>query len=308
MLRFVNLGVVLLLSAAAFAADKDVASKPASAAPQEIPELLVPKMPKVTAIIKLRHISPAQMAYQLDPTNNQIPANDCLVAIPGGLSQPSQSRFAKEAIIGIESLVSIEAQNSLLVRGNRDTVEDLQKIIKTLDVPLQQVQADVTIYRVSSNILETLGPIDKPANIENHVFFFKDTDQKIIDAGIVAGQAKTMAMPKLITHNNQAACIELANTEGEEKQTFGLSLIPTVNGDGTLTVLAQPLVRLSKSTEKDAPPLLTEQKAQTVFMVRDGDTIAIALTSKENQNWLYLITPRLLKEKLAKEQREAPLK
>jgi type II secretory pathway component GspD/PulD (secretin) len=308
MLRFVNLSVVLLLSAAAFAADKEVANKSASAVPQETPELLAPKTPKMTAVIKLQHVKPALMAHWFDPTNNQIPANDCLVAIPGGLSQPSQSQFAKEAMVGIDSIISIEAQSSLLVRGNRDAVEGLQKIIRTLDAPLQQVQANVTIYQVNREVLEKLGPVEKPTKAAVRVFIFTDAEQKIIDAAIVAGQAKTLAMPKLITHNNQAACIELTNTEREEKQTFGLSLVPTVNGDGTLTVLAQPLVRLSKSTERDASPPFTQQKVQTVFMVRDGNTIAIVLPLKEHQNWLYLITPRLLEEKLTKEQMEAPLK
>jgi type II secretory pathway component GspD/PulD (secretin) len=319
MLRFVNLSVVLLLSAAAFAAGKEVASKPASAAPQEIPELLVPRTPKMTAIIKLHHVKPALMAFWLDSKNfvNPEPIADCVTGLPtlqqNPVSSPSpfKNRIAKtelELPQGTDAIVSIEAQSALLVRGTKEAVEEIQQLIALWDVPPKQVQADVTIYQLNRETLEKLGSSDKPVNIENHVFFFKDTDQKIIDAAIAGGQAKTLAMPKLITHNNQGACIELTNTEGEKKQAFGLSMVPTVNGDGTLTVLVQPLVRQSKSMERDAPLLLTEQKVQTIFMVRDGDTVAIALPSKEHQNWLYLITPRLLKEKLAKEQREAPLK
>lgn len=320
MLRFVTLSLVLL-SAAAFAADNS-ADKSAQSG---IPDLLVQKTPKTTAVIKLHHVEPALMAFWLDPKNHPAPTNDCLGMFSGrqvpardGVGtlsgQPAVAKLQPlfESPQGIEELVVMSEQRSLRVRGSVEAIEELKQIIQFADAPLKSVQLDAILYQLSSETLEKLSPADKPANklanTQSRGLFLRNADQKIIDAAIAEGVAKTLAMPKLITRNNETACIESAKADGEASgeasQTFDLSLVPTVNGDGTLTVLAQLFVRQSKSAGKDAVPAETTQTIQTIFIVRDGDTVGITLPAKDKQqSYLCLITPRLIKEKV-----EAPAK
>lgn len=301
MKHFVSLGLVLLLGAASLAADKPAV---------DIPEL-IPK-PTNEIVIKLRHVKPSLMVQWIDPKNHPAPIEDCgpkssavsLFQIPAGIDKVKVIEFQIPA--GIDKVEAIEDQNCLLVCGTKEAVKELKQLVDLLDVPLKELELDVALYKVDADTLNTLNPRSVSASPialsrPSSAIVVTEREKKILDEAIATGRAQMLKKEKLRTLNNRAVCMEsqLPNSIATLITTFKISLVPTVNGDGTITVLAQPGLNTSQTVENQTVPTTSSKIVQMVFNARDGDTVMLSLSPwKVNpQNYVCVITPRLVRKK-----------
>lgn len=130
-------------------------------------ENIVPIEPVQTARIPLRNIASNLAAYWLDAVHQPMPmpiqasqrnsGNLFNMGIelkpqPGNGNGPSGLRLPE----GIGSLVSIDPQNVLWVKGNKKGIEALQKLVEALDVPLNQIEIEAQIWEMSPVTLTSL--------------------------------------------------------------------------------------------------------------------------------------------------------
>ena len=289
MKHFACLSLVLLISAASFAADAPIAI----VAPPENPELAPKKIGKMTSVIKLRNVRPTLIVQWLDPKNHQPFAMDC-----GGI-RTTANPFPKTKSVfdlpkGLDSLVALESQNSLLARGTNQAIEKLQQLIDLVDQPRQELDLEVALYITDAETIKKL----KHPDIDN-VFFF-DREKKVLAEVIAQEQTQILKTEKLRAVNNLAICSETKFPMNDALKliTFQVRLAPTINGDGTITVLAQPALEQTTIVENQETPTISTSMIQTIFIVRDNDSVALVDASeKENSlNWFCVITPHLVKD------------
>jgi type II secretory pathway component GspD/PulD (secretin) len=215
---------------------------------------------------------------------------------------------------GIDSMAAIDAQNALLIRGTAQAVEELQQIIEQIDQPLKQVEIEAQFVSLTTSETKNFGinfsAINGPFSVTgattntsgNFTLGYVGRNfQATLQAALNNNRAKVVTAPRVVAINNLTASIftttvttvvlqqsiinngngnnqVLANTVPIQINTsVGIQVVPTINGDGTITVLMQPTVQQqSPSTDPDNPfPSITSQTVNTVAIVKDGDTIAL---------------------------------
>ncbi len=304
MKTFASFSLVLLLGAAAFGADAPVAT----VAPQEIPELLPKKTNQTTAVIKLHYVKPTLMVQWLDAKNHPETMMDC-----GGIRTTS-GVFPKTQTIfdlpeGIDNLVAIEQQNSVLAHGTNEAVKQLKQLIALVDQPRKTVELEVALYTTDLETVKKLNSsVVPPASTDKTPLAVSDTavgliflsKKNVFEEAVARGQAQLLKTEKLRALNNLAICSETKFPINDALQlsTFQIKLVLTINGDGTITVLAQPSIQQTKTIENQEAPAYSNSMVNTVFIARDGDTVGLSLGTGQDktQMWLCLITPRLVKE------------
>jgi general secretion pathway protein D len=214
---------------------------------------------------------------------------------------------------GIEAMAAVDAQNALLIRGTAAAVEELQSIIDLLDQPLRQVEVEAQFVTLSTGESQRLGidfsasngPFNLATNTGsvggNFVLGYVGRNfQARLGAALRDTRAKSIAAPRVVAINNLTASIfttvtttvlldQAAISPGDDNDVvasaqvpfqvttaIGITVTPTINGDGTITVLMQPTVQTQTPPTEEAPvPTVTSQQIQTVAIVNDGDTIAL---------------------------------
>jgi len=215
---------------------------------------------------------------------------------------------------GIEAMTAVDAQNALLIRGTAAAVEELQSIIDLLDQPLRQVEVEAQFVTLTTSESKSLGINFNAANgpfsvnattgtpAGNFVLGYVGRNfQATLGAALNNTRGKTIAAPRVIAINNLTASIfttvtntvllnQSAINPGDDNSviataqvpfqittSIGISVTPTINGDGTITVLMQPEVSTQNIIEGSTSPIpqVSRQQIQTVAIVNDGDTIAL---------------------------------
>lgn len=120
-----------------------------------------------TAQIHVRNVASNTMAYWLDPNHQPMPIQIQMsernagnlyrmgigvAAQPGNGKGPDYLKLPK----GIQGLVSVDPQNVLRVRGTKAGIEALQKLVKDMDVPLNEVEIEAQIWEISPATLKSL--------------------------------------------------------------------------------------------------------------------------------------------------------
>jgi type II secretory pathway component GspD/PulD (secretin) len=249
------------------------------------------------------------LAWWLVPGHNTDPT-ELKATRPFAAAAPAES---KERIgvfslpTGIESIVPLEAQNSLLVLGTDSGMKRLEPILDFLDKPLKQVEVEAYLVEVSAENYEELGLALTEPNPA------KANSKPAVSLGFVRGnflgqleklkkqnKARVISTPRVTTFNNQAAAIAttysqpaplgLKNEKGHytellDKNNLGLSLgrqfklavTPTINNDETITISINPSMTLVLTSESSSEPLVLRnlESVQSVANVRDGDTLAL---------------------------------
>lgn len=183
---------------------------------------------------------------------------------------------------GITSIFPYQEDNSLLVRGEADAIDELKSIIQLLDVPVRQVSIKAEFVTVSDGAADAFG-INWTATVLNSnattdiggggttatPTFTLNVGQGNIQATLQAlkqqNRAKTILAPLISTLNNVPAYIESSegypiwqqnvlqgNLGGGNITTSnanyintstGLQVLPRINRDGSVTVQIQPQVQ-----------------------------------------------------------------
>lgn len=199
--------------------------------------------------------------------------------------------------------------NSICIRDIRDRMIDMQRLILSLDVPVQQVLIEARLASVDSDCERELGVIfgikEKHTGEENYPYLSRNREvgsysiaiAKLADSSLLdvklsaledAGHAELISSPSLFTANQQPAAIEAGEevpyqevSEGGgtavtfKKAVLGLRVIPQVlPGNKVLLQLQINQDRPSNRLVLGVPTISTRQITTNV-LVRTGQTIVL---------------------------------
>ena len=223
---------------------------------------------------------------------------------------------------GVTSIVAIDQQNAILVTGTAAGIEELQSTIDFLDQPLKQVEIEAQFVSVTTSDSRAFGINFTAArgnfSVNNLNFepapgagaggfqigFVRNNFQATLTALLNSNRAKVLTAPRVTAINNLTASLQSSRSQpiiistvsqsigGQQAQgqqpiyittNIGLTVTPTINGDGTITVLMQPQLQSQQPSGLSIPiPVITSQTVNTIANVRDGETIALGgLKTKE---------------------------
>lgn len=224
---------------------------------------------------------------------------------------------------GIEAMAAIDAQNALLIRGTAAAVEELQQLIELVDQPLKQVEIEAQFVTLTNSNAKSLGinftasatPFTLDASTGTtggnfNIGFVGTNFQATLNSLVSRARAKIVTAPRVVAINNLPASIvsqtrtvvllpqSIVNAGNNNSivttttipiavnTSIGIQVAPTINGDGTITVLMQPQVQQQGTPTASNPfPTVSSQQINTIAIVRDGDTIALGgLRNKSVQN------------------------
>lgn len=182
---------------------------------------------------------------------------------------------------GIDTIFPYQEDNSLLVRGEPDAIDELKNIIQLLDVPVKQVSIKAEFITVSDNDLDAFG-LNWSTSVLNSSLatdiggqgtqatptITMTIAQGNINATLTAlkqnNRAHTILAPLISTLNNVPATIQsnesypiwtssisqgnvggniATSTLQQIPTTTGLQVLPRINRDGSVTVTLSPQVQ-----------------------------------------------------------------
>ena len=215
---------------------------------------------------------------------------------------------------GVEQIISVDPQNALLVYATQQGYQELQNIVNLLDRPLRQVEIEAQFVTVNATDTNAFGidftSLNGPFTVSGQGFqpgtasvggsfqlgFVRNNFQAVLRSLLVNNRAKLVNSPRVTAINNLTATLQSqqstpvittsaqAGIGGQVAQqqnvnyittSIGLTVTPTINNDGTITVVMQPQVQDQQANPGGIAPTITSQSVQTVANLRDGDTIVL---------------------------------
>ena len=192
---------------------------------------------------------------------------------------------------GLESITPNLKDNTLTIWGDQAGIDAFKKIVTSLDVEAKLVTVKVAIYTVPAEKLKSLG-IDFSLERLN-------TEGKGALIGVAAGEvarkleaelakdAKGMVnAPIITTMNNTRAAITVSTTlPGDGVTSAELSVVPRVNGDGTITLSCD--VKFENLTPGMDPQL---NAVRTRRRVMPGEAVVLAGFQSDGRSRLIFLT------------------
>ncbi|MGC8832996.1 MAG: type II secretion system protein GspD, partial [Armatimonadota bacterium] len=238
-----------------------------------------------------------------------------------GTTATGQRGFVPE---GIDLVAGLLTDNSLLVQGDPDAIDELRSILRYIDVAPQQVSIKADIIEVNLNAVRAFGGtfnfFTNLANITANpgqapgpnltVDIVQGNLQAVIGAVVTNGKGRVLSSPLVTTMNNVPATIaKVFQTATFVPQTITspagittvsipvpiniqttLDVLPRINRDGTITLQVTPQVSTPGETVTSPDgsvvfPTQSFTQTQITRRVRSGETIVIAgLTSQTIQD------------------------
>jgi type II secretory pathway component GspD/PulD (secretin) len=223
---------------------------------------------------------------------------------------------------GIELVAGLATDNSLMVLGPPDDIDELRSTIRLLDIAPQQVSIKVDVITVSTSAVRQFGSqfqfFTRQANITssagtvpNGITFdvIRGNLQAIIGALTTNGRGRLISSPILTTQNNTLATItqgtttpvfvpQVVQSQGGIVTTTqvipvsantGLVVIPRINRDGTITVQGSvnvaSILRIVSSPDGSsiAPEINQTQLQGFNRRVASGETLVIGGLNSKNE-------------------------
>jgi len=223
---------------------------------------------------------------------------------------------------GIQNAVPFDLDNSVIVMGDEQGIQDFKNIVRMLDVPPKQVQIKAEFVEVKTDEIKSFG-IDWSLDKLNESFsaalsggtgnvvvgFATGNLTATLRAQLTQDIGRIINSPIISTINNQNAyisinsripywttyntvvgtgqIIEQAQPNFIEINT-GLNVMPRVNGDGTITMTLSPQVSDTGNvvTGPDGTQI-PEQRSQELFTQRrvgNGETIVVGGFIRKNDS------------------------
>ncbi len=222
---------------------------------------------------------------------------------------------------GMEAPIAYDLDNSIIVRGTDEAIRQFKELVRLLDVAPKQVMIKAEFVTVSQNDLKTFG-INwtlSHANLQagtsgfaaGPVYLNYATGNVVaqLRATLTEGKGQLVNAPVVTTMNNVPVSIEIGTQEPVFIQSpvaagngtvvlqtqlipvtvfTGLSVIPRINGDNTITMLLLPQVNDITGTVT-GPGGLTAPIVSTEYMtvnrrIKSGDTMVVGgLITKNDQ-------------------------
>lgn len=245
---------------------------------------------------------------------------------PGGINGANGANGAGGGLVpmNITGIYAFPLDNSLIVRGDPDAIQDLKRVIQLLDIPAKQIQIKVEQIRIETSYTKSLGidwevqnnDIAIQTNLGSstgggiNVAFAGQNWRANLAALLTTGKATIVDSATVSTMNNVPATI-ISFTQSyifipvrQQIQGAGLvtsytpqplviptqlSATPRVNGDGTITMLIP--FSISRPTGLSVAPdgsSIPNQVGTQIFVLRrvpSGSTVVIgALSDKSDSN------------------------
>jgi len=234
---------------------------------------------------------------------------------PGAPTAPGAPGTAAADLLpeGIDYMMPYELDNSLIVKGTDEGIDELKEIIKQLDIAPRQVSIKAEFVEISTSQASALG-IDWSLQRMNTSFETQFGPKGNVIVGFASGnvmanlrtqllqnKAKLVNAPIISTLNNVPAVISVGTevpywtsfvqSVGTAGQTVSqqvvnflpvqstLTVIPRINGDNSITVFLQPIVSETgdpvKGPDGTEIPVTSQQSLQTNRRVMNGETIVV---------------------------------
>lgn len=189
----------------------------------------------------------------------------------GGLGGKSAQNLIPK---GISAWAADARKNTLSVTGSDEAIDQLKQIVRLLDIPARQVRMTVRLVELDA---VTAAALRKHPEVVDRdgvatVMLAKAEDRKLLNARPVVFSTE------LNVSNNRMLHLRIPGAAAEEAQSA--SLIPRVNGDGSITVIASAL--LTKKSDNETPTV--------VFRIASGQSEVVI----DGERRAWLITPELL--------------
>jgi type II secretory pathway component GspD/PulD (secretin) len=252
---------------------------------QQQPTILQEQATKRNHLIPVKNVSPSIMAWWLDPVHNTEPVqfqNSRTAAegvLPPSEKDPGKPLGDYKLPDGIDRLVAVDPQNSLLVFGTATGISQLEKVVASLDKPLRQIEVEVQYLQISDAELKKLGSKNfiptSPKDPTSWAILTSDSELKHIQDSAHLGfirsstiatfvektKARLITAPRVTAFDNQAASLRsetsrpfiLASetaiptyTEPDAQcllywsSRLGITVRPTINNDGTISMALAP--------------------------------------------------------------------
>ncbi len=234
---------------------------------------------------------------------------------PGGAGQGGQGGqgggFLPE---GVEQIVSYDANNTLLVRGDSEGIEELRALIRFLDVKPKQVNVKVEFVQLNITDTDQFG-IDWQFKFANNIDTFipsqggstptltlayaSGNTVANLRLSLIRNTGNLLQSPIISTTNNTPASITFQQNQpvfltqqviaagGIASQgttitfipvTNFLTVTPHINGDNSISMALSP--QLARSSTVQGPggltaPAVTSQSLTTYRTVQSGETIVL---------------------------------
>lgn len=243
----------------------------------------------------------------------------------GQPSRPGQASSANGQNIlwpdGIDNAVPFDLDNSIIVKGDEQGIQDFKNIVRMLDVPPKQVEIKAEFVEVKTTDVKRFG-IDWQLDKLNESFratlagggntivgFATGNLTTILRAQLTSDVGRIINSPIISTINNQMAYISI-NSQIPYWTTYNtvtgtgtiieqaqpnfitidshLNVLPRVNGDGTITMTLMPGVADTGNvvTGPDGSEI-PEQRNQELFTQRrvaNGETIVVGGFIRKNDS------------------------
>ena len=221
---------------------------------------------------------------------------------------------------GIEDVRPFDLDNSIIVKGDIDAIEQFKKIVRMLDVPPKQVQIKAEFVEVKTTDIKNFG-IDWSLQRLNETFSTGFGPEGNVVLGFASGNltaqlkaelrqdiGRIINSPIISTINNQNAYISINTVipywiamttvvDGtvltQETPQFitidtHLDVLPRVNGDGTITMILRPGVadtgNIIRGKDGNAIPEQRQQELFTQRRVANGETIVVGGFIRKNDS------------------------
>ncbi len=223
---------------------------------------------------------------------------------------------------GIENAVPFDLDNSIIVMGDEQGIQDFKNIVRMLDVPPKQVQIKAEFVEIKTDDIKSFG-IDWTLSRLNESFSATLSDgtgnvlvgfktgnlSATLRAQLTQDIGRIINSPIISTINNQNAYISI-NSEIPYWTTYNtvtsggtvleqstpnwitidthLDVLPRVNGDGTITMTLRPGVSDTGNvvTGPDGTQI-PEERTQELFTQRrvaNGETIVVGGFIRKNDS------------------------
>ncbi len=202
------------------------------------------------------------------------------------------------------------------VRELTDTIQFLDRPLRQVEIETQFVSVNTAAtqnfgidYSTSQGNFnanaQRFAAAPAPSNGSFQLGFVRGNFQATLSALLSQSRAKVITAPRVLAINNLTASLfsqqstpvvlttVVANgglgggtATGQNVNyvttNIGLTVTPTINNDGTITVLLEPQLQTQNTAAGAIAPTITSQTVQTIANVRDGDTIALGGLKAKN--------------------------
>lgn len=208
--------------------------------------------------------------------------------------------FITHKLSSVGKVYANPALNALLITDIESKIEELQKLIIKLDVPVKHISVDLVIVEISSDFFAKIGldPLSWLGSISGYGSIYGGTRNDywgissdldigdIISLMISKGKGKVLANPRLITQNNKPATFASFDYipysypsyrvyEATAKIGISVSVLPTVQEDGSINLSLTPVVSNLTGWSPKGVPLVSDRSLSTEIKVKDGEMFVL---------------------------------